>query len=277
VINALNYSISGKFVTFTLDITEQNLDEVSYIDVNDPRARWARLCTSLDSNICQKRVSFNDGQHNVTINVTDEAGNYASQQISFFTDSKNPKITGIEPVRGFADGNFHAEFIEENPQELIINYGNSATGFRNSALDIENDCYEERSKHFCDTNIDLQDYHAQKIEYWFNLTDIIGNADESRHVNLDVDTVFPVINDLNYTVDGRRVNFVINITEENFDSVEYMDNEDSRPMFRMLCSRLSSNICERTLSFRTGFHDLSIQVNDEAGNAVGEGVSFNIT
>jgi len=75
---------------------------------------------------------------------------------------------------------------------------------------------------------------------------------------------------MNYTQDGNRVTFNFNITEKNFDVIEYMDTSESRPRWRTMCSRLKDDgTCSKRITFRDGIHDLSIQVVDGAGNIVG--------
>ena len=85
-------------------------------------------------------------------------------------------------------------------------------------------------------------------------------------VNVDVSS--PVINNFNYTIDRRYVTFLFNITELNFDEINYIDySEGERARERRLCTRLRDNICERRKSFREGEHNLSFEVIDEAGNS----------
>ena len=103
----------------------------------------------------------------------------------------------------------------------------------------------------------------QEIVYWFNISDIRGEVDESRKEELDVDLTKPFVNFWDYIIDGRRVNFIFNITEENFDKITYKDLDDRE---RNLCSRLRGGICERKRGFREGEHNLTLNVFDEAGN-----------
>ncbi|MEK6883294.1 MAG: hypothetical protein AABY22_26945, partial [Nanoarchaeota archaeon] len=177
------------------------------------------------------------------------------------------------PKRGFSDGNFMVEFKEENPQELMLHYGNMESGMQEKNLNLNN-CSMIRGKTTCDTNVNLNEYNGEQIEYWFSLADIANGSAESRHLNLEVDTEDPVIIDINYTINERVVNFNIVIDEDNFDGAEYFDENDRSPMWKPLCSRLRDNICSARKTFSLGEHDLSIQVFDKAGNSVAEDISF---
>ena len=70
--------------------------------------------------------------------------------------------------------------------------------------------------------------------------------------------------------------FYFNITEENLDEIGYIDNEDRKPRFRRLCSRLKNGICEKKKTFRRGYHNLDIQITDKAGNQIGYNIDFEI-
>jgi hypothetical protein len=276
VINKIDYNTIGRTVNLDINITELHLRSVRYIDNNDPRGRWTTICSRLNNGMCRGRAFFVDGQHNLVINVTDHAGNYASEGLSFFTDSLAPRILRTNPLSGFADGTFNVEFMEANPELLFLNYGNLLTGFRNEIVDTNDSCSMQFGRYQCNALVDLDDFDGQEIMYWFNLSDVLRQTASSRRTSLDVDTTFPIIDDLDFEIVGRVVNFEFFITEENFDSVEYRDNSDIRPFWRPLCTRLTDGMCRARAFFRAGSHDLDIQVTDQAGNAVGVGIEVNI-
>lgn len=83
IINALDHSIKGRAVTFILNITEPNFDATEYIDNSAPRPMWRTLCSSLSKGICKKVQTFSIGNHEIDIQVTDDAGNTAGQSVSF--------------------------------------------------------------------------------------------------------------------------------------------------------------------------------------------------
>lgn len=197
-----------------------------------------------------------------------------SENIVFFTDSKDPKISRTEPRRGYASGVFDVEFKEENPETLTLFYGLPGA-MEQHDVNLNEACYEDRSRTTCSSYVDLSGYNGEEISYYYFITDRVGNEDISRSEEVDVDTEFPILENFNYTIDGRAVTFEFWVTEENFDEIEYWDNQDSRPRWTRLCSRLDdAGYCDKKKTFRSGSHSLDIQVLDEAGNAVGTHVEF---
>ncbi len=276
IINNIDHEEDGKSVMFELDITETNFASVMYIDTEDEDSKWKSLCSKLTAGICSGKATLNDGHHTILFNVTDKAGNHASQNVSFYTDSQVPKIKKTDPKSGFTNGAFDAQIVEANPTSIYLNFGNQGQGFGSALVDSETECSEDRGTLMCSKDVDLSIYNGQLITYWFNVTDILDQKTSSKPVSLSVDTVFPLINDLDALIDGNKVTFVVNVAEINLDLVEYMDTSSSSPKFRSLCTKLTNGICQKTISFQDGHHDITIQVSDKAGNAIGQGVSFDL-
>ncbi|MFH1711579.1 MAG: hypothetical protein ABH840_04670 [Nanoarchaeota archaeon] len=263
-INSFYNSTDGKYVTFRIDMNETNLYKVEYIDNLKDNSKLKTLCSSLKNGICEKKVSFKDGDHDVEILITDKAGNYASLFTLFFTDSKKPKITKTLPVsRGYASGLFMAEFIEENPVSLVLNYGNGE-----SKAAKFSECEQDRTKTTCLVDVDLSAYNTEMIQYWFTLSDKPGTIAESKKLDVKVDTSMPKItsfeNETNFL--RRYIYLKLGIEEENFYKTEYWDDGDNRPKWKTLCSSLRYGVCEKKLYLSRGFHDLTIRVSDKAGN-----------
>ena len=221
-----------------------------------------------------KRKPFDDGFHNITISAVFSAGSVYGYR-TFIVDSKKPIIKKTEPKTGYANGSFVVEFQEINPTSLVLNYGNNLTGYRNADLNL-NDCKEDKKNTKCEIYVDLGDYDWQEIGYWFKLTDIAKRVDESKLKKLDVDLTKPIINSFNYSIKKRIVTFKFNVTEINFEEIAYIDWNDKNPKEIKLCSRLKNEICEQKKSFRTGEHNLTISVLDEAGNSVNAPAGFEI-
>ncbi len=83
LINSFYYNITGKNVLFILNVTEKNFDELTYFDMNDPHAKESLLCASLKNGICSVKKTFKVGEHNLTINVLDKAGNIVGTNADF--------------------------------------------------------------------------------------------------------------------------------------------------------------------------------------------------
>ncbi|MBS3072214.1 lamin tail domain-containing protein [Candidatus Pacearchaeota archaeon] len=78
VINSIDFTNIKKRVEFKINATEENLDEISYIDWSDRIPKERRLCTRLnDEGMCVKVVTFRTGDHNLTVYAYDKAGNTA--------------------------------------------------------------------------------------------------------------------------------------------------------------------------------------------------------
>lgn len=263
-------------------LVEFNLDEkanVYYLDLINGRGRWTRVCSNCNAGYpaYSKLRSFNEGMNNLTFKAVDKNGNTNYTDAIFFIDSKDPKISKTYPKKkSFADGNFEVQFKEENPVELVLNYGSY-----NYEFDIENDCtFGKGDKYYCNAYVDLSAYNGQSIEYSFILTDIAGNIDESKPLLIYVDTTAPEINNPYdfYSIDEKYVYFNLNITESNFDEAFYT-YIDSRGRLRdtTLCSKLKNGMCEKKKSFNEGNYSLTLVVVDEAGNSLGIPLDFEIT
>ena len=252
-----------------LDLAVNEETDIYYYDNIEDRGMWTRVCT--DCLGYSRERSFDEGLNNLTFKAVDAVGNEAFVNRAFFVDSKKPKIKKTEPRSGFASGEFYVEIQEANPSSLVLHYGDANPGMRTAEVDLETceDIKGNSQKKACNIFVPLIDYDGQEIEYWFNVTDIAGNSDESKHLSLDVDTTAPVLDYFNYIIDGRYVTFNMSITEENFDVVEYFDNSEARPRWRNLCSRLRDGWCVKKKSFSVGLHFINIQITDEAGNAIG--------
>ena len=85
ILNSINFEVIGRSVNFDLGITEINFDSVQYYDNSEMRPRWRTLCNRLNEGHCITRKSFTGGIHNVDLKITDEAGNFIVQDISFTT------------------------------------------------------------------------------------------------------------------------------------------------------------------------------------------------
>jgi len=262
-INNLTIEIDKRRVTFTLNISEKNFDEIVYID-DDEKKKERRLCSSLKDGICKKTRSFDEGNHTITIIARDEAGNENTENVSFFIDSKRPRIYDTEPSRGFVSGAFAVEYKEENPEELWLILRNE-TDIRSEEVNLGS-CYEKGIQMRCDMWVNLTEFDEQTLMYKFNITDIAGNYDESREKEIMADFSKPRVDYFDFIQNRRKVTFMLNITEPNFKRASYMDNAEEREIWSLLCSRLENGYCENIKWFSRGEHNLTIEILDDAGN-----------
>lgn len=262
---------SSRSIQLALALNERS--DVYYIDNNNNRGRWTRVCKNCFS--YDNKRSFKEGLNNLTFKASDAVNNEAFFNIDFYIDSKKPRISKALPRRGFASGFFEVQFKEENPSSLILYYGGN--GFNNvHDLNIQEECILEKTKYICETFTNVEAYDGSALTYWFNLTDIAGASHSSKPITLDVDTTSPIINSVENLIESNRVTLKIFVTEENLESVEYKDNSASSPRFRRLCSNLKDGVCERKITLSEGSHLVDIQVTDEAGNSVGTSIELEI-
>lgn len=236
------------------------LDKMVYIENN----REKLLCRGCQNYSGSK--TFRDGEHEIIFKMIDFENVVYEEKIDFFVDSKKPRIYSSEPRRGFANGSFRVIFREDNPIELILNYGG-----RESLVDLE-DCNEKTGKKYCEVKVDLNEFDGEEIVYWFELKDIVGSVVMSKKQKVGVDLSEPVIWSLEYSIKGRGVEFEIKIDEKNFDKIIYFENGRGK----VLCSRLIGGVCKSRETFGYGHHNLRIKVLDEAGNYVEEEIEFEI-
>lgn len=237
----------------------------TYRENTNPGNEWKSICRNKID--CTKTITFNEGFNNITVKITDAIGNSDYQTISFFIDSKKPKIIKTYPKNEFADGNFEVQFKEDNPMNLTLFYGNDKYKFNLSK------CTDRKNSKICDVYLDLSKYNGQVIDYWFELEDIAGNKDESKVISIKVDTQAPVILNLAefFSFDGKYGYFNIQIQEDNLDEAVY-NYIDSKGRVRevKLCSSLDEGVCKKKKIFNGwGYENLTLIVRDEAGNSVG--------
>jgi hypothetical protein len=277
---ALESPVEGEVYTNKRILVDLDMNEngaVYYIDNNNNRGRWTKVCSNCYS--YSRPRSFREGFNDVTFRAIDPLGNEEFVEIDFFVDSKKPSISSPEPRRGkFASGKFSVKFKEENPESLVLNYGNLRTGYGAYSLDLGEECVLDRGKQLCSANVNLEEYDGEEVEYWFEIRDIAGNSKATRNTNVNVDIRKPEILEFGYEIDRRRVEFRIEIDEENLKDVTYIDYSDSRPRLRKLCSsRLRDEVCiKKTGNLREGFHEIDVFVNDKAGNSVKRSLSLEI-
>jgi hypothetical protein len=191
-----------------------------------------------------------DGEdHNDTINDTDY-----------------PRITSTLPIRGFATGNFSVSYIEQNPKELWIIYGNTTDKV---VQDVDlSKCWKEPTKTSCNISADLRRFDGQKMGYNFHLADIAGHYNDSKEIKLKVDVSPPVLNKFDYSIGRGMITFAFGVTEPNFNRITYTDTKVGGAIkIGVLCSSLTNGKCTSVKSISRGTHNIKIQILDKAGNS----------
>jgi parallel beta-helix repeat protein len=249
------------------------VEELYYSDNNERDRRICRDCEEKS-----KKISFQDGEHNLSIKgmLGDNLSYFDS--IRFFIDSKNPRISKTWPRRNkFTNGKgFYIKVKEDNLKNITVSFNPEVS------LDL-NDCIESRGYNECYIDLNLTNYEEEEIEYYFTVEDIANNIAKSKPVLVKVDTTPPVLNNPDsfwYQGAGRQnryIYFEFNITEKNFDEVSYtyIDSR-GRERERRLCSRLKGGSCEKKKLFSKGQNNITINIKDDANNIIQKQINFTI-
>jgi hypothetical protein len=254
-----NFIYDSRQVLVNLSLGE----EVAFFKLSDNGSPLRSLCRRCST--YERYKPFDDGFHEVLIFVSNSKQENIIRKVNFTVDSRDPRIRKTYPRRGLTNGIISIVFQEENPEHLNLTLRNNSGYSRSADIDLDN-CIKERRNTECIVELNLSKFNNQEIHYWFNLTDITGKGDISRPRSIEVDVSKPAINSFNFLVDRRKVKFHFNITEENFDQINYIDWESKNPREKRLCSRIKNGICEKRKRFSKGDHNLTIFVYDEAEN-----------
>jgi hypothetical protein len=250
----------------------QRFQKIEYINWNDKKPRWKRLCKNCNDYgaLKKRKKNFNEGENNISIRAEDKFGQVVEKNINFFIDSKKPKISRVLPRRNsFINGSeFYIKYTETNLKKVELFWNNSK---------ILNDCNTSGKNQECTININLSNHNGYWIEYWFEVSDNINTA-KSRKTRVRVDTIPPKLLNPNsfYNQTNKYIYFNLSIEENNLKKVEYIDSNTQKPRWRKLCSRLKNNICYKKKSFKPGPHNLSIRAIDKAGNSITKQINFEV-
>ena len=265
----------SKRVSFDM-FASRKVNEIEYINWNDRRPRWRRLCRNCNEyGMTRKRFkSLNEGENNITIKATNGYGYMDEKNISLFIDSKKPRISKILPRRNkvINGSEFYIKYTEDNLREVSVVW---------NPVQVLYGCNESGRNKECTVSLNLSDYDGKWINYYFNVSDVVRSV-LSRETRVLVDTTLPVLNVYSpYNKTGnesyeRRVPFNITIGEDV--KLEYYDNSEARPRWKRICTRCDEYGFDRVrkISFRRGVHDLLIRAVDNAGNSDTKEIEFEV-
>lgn len=75
LVNLFSYTVDKNRALFNLDIKEDNIAKVEYIDYHSRNPVWKTLCDFEQSTKCNPTIGISKGEHFFDIRVTDKAGN----------------------------------------------------------------------------------------------------------------------------------------------------------------------------------------------------------
>jgi len=244
------------------DVSLGEVGDAYYYDNVNGRS-WKILFR--DQSSYSKYIRLNEGYNNVSVKAYDGIGNEDIESITFYIDSKAPKIDETLPEEGYVNTVFTIKYDEENLQSVVLHY-NQGDGW----IDVVLDCPPGSDQTCSSSDIPLED---GEVQYYFTISDFATDV-ESDIITLMVDTTDPVITinePQNTPYDNKKINLDIGL-DDGVELLEYIDVADSRARWRKLCSNCDSY--DKTKSFGEGFHDLIIRATDYAGNDNEEYISF---
>ena len=264
-----NQTYGTNKIPFNISITSE-VEKLEYINYNDKNPRFKILCRDCNESgySKQKNKTLLEGQNLIGIKATDSLGQASQQNVSLFIDSKAPKIYGVVPAKNKVTNgsDFSIKYTEDNIKEILVSW--------NPTISLRSQCNEGGKNVVCDFALDLSAFNGQFINYSINMTDIANRTASTKPTKVLVDTTPPVINFFNHSISGKTVEFTLQVTETNFDEVNYMDLSQANPKTKPLCSSLKDGVCNKKVTFSTGAHDLTINVLDEAGNVAQQNLNF---
>ncbi|MFA4953069.1 MAG: hypothetical protein WC584_02510, partial [Candidatus Pacearchaeota archaeon] len=85
---------NSRSVVFSFELNEGA--DVYYSDLINGRGRWISVCSNCESNFGKR--SFSEGLNELIIKAEDNSGNEAYKNVSFFVDSRDPRILKTLPL-----------------------------------------------------------------------------------------------------------------------------------------------------------------------------------
>jgi len=280
VVNSpVNEEVYGS-TSVLFDMTFNEPASIYWLDNINGRGVWKRVCSNCENSFSNK-LRLKEGENNISIKATDRNGNSVEVEKHFYIDSKKPRISRTDPRSGYSNGNFYVEFIEENPKEIIFDYGDDTLVFDSEY--IKNSCYLDKKKYHCDISADVSKYENQEIPYTFTVVDIAGNSYSKTVKKIKIDTIFPkLLNNPHFYKQGegryaKYLYFNFQVDEENFDEIVYTYTDSRGKLREMgLCSRLKEGKCEAKKAFARGHWDINVEIKDKAGNSISYPISFDV-
>ena len=210
-------------------------------------------------------VTWIEGAHNIRLYANDSAGNINTSSIRFTVDTIKPNLTIIYPSNNTNTSN----------SLLAINYTRLDNIFLSSCW-YSNDSFSMNTSIANCANITGVTWinGAHNIRLYAN--DSAGNINVSA-VRFTVDTIAPSINitfplnNTNTTNTNLDINYTVSDSLTAISSCWYSNDSYSVNNTLANCENITG------VTWATGLHNLTIWVNDSAGNVNSSGVSFNMS
>jgi len=250
--------------------------------------KWNKICPSFGLE-CSKKIKFKEGINDLLFKAVDSNGASSyTEEVIFTIDSVKPVILKISSNGAITKGDLFSVTYNKDDRSSGQEFMNEITLFYGKGDSIQtvslSDCLTGMNQHCDFENVDVSSFEGETIDYWFNVS-TLSHSVLSKKARVKVDTTAPEIealtegvnqiissqlyHDSKNQVSSRKVKFILDITEANFDRVKYVDSNDCGYNVlpsQVLCTRLSVGRCVVTKNFCVGHHDLVITALDKAGN-----------
>ncbi len=85
-LNLIENTLSGRKLSFKLNVEEENMKSLQYMDASSRYASWRTLCSSLslliNDGVCEKTLYLSSGNHSLSFRATDKAYNSDLEQLN---------------------------------------------------------------------------------------------------------------------------------------------------------------------------------------------------
>ena len=205
-------------------------------------------------------IGLTDGQHNLSISISDTLGHYNNSLRSFYTDTNAPVPTAIEPVNDSksltTNINFNCSATEENNLDSIMTYGNwSGWGLKllNHTSGTINSTYN---------NISTYAFSMESYFRWYCCAnDTAGNIGCTGNSTINIDTTNPALTITTMPLNNMTFNdtsLIINFTIFDGHLETCMRSLDGQPNVTISCF---NNITDLS-GLSEGNHTIQVYGND---------------
>ncbi|MDD5178155.1 MAG: hypothetical protein PHT54_02645 [Candidatus Nanoarchaeia archaeon] len=216
-----------------------------------------------------KTKTFKEGSHILKIMATNYAGSNTTEEVSFFIDSVKPKISQVEPKKGFGDGLFKVRYTEENPVDVKLTYEQDGV----IKTETKTDCPGGKNQ-IC--IFDVNNIGQGEVNFTFEITDIAGFKAVSKKATANIDTIAPLMSvssPQNGKVYSNKVQFSIATNEAS--DIYYKDGKARTPRWTRIASKATAY--DKLVNFKDGNHEVEFKAVDPAGNTAMYGpISFEV-
>ncbi|MEK6842601.1 MAG: Ig-like domain-containing protein, partial [Nanoarchaeota archaeon] len=257
--------------SYDINFTFSDLNQISAVWYSNDTNLINRSLGSGGTFFNITNLTWSQGNHNITIYVNDTFGNVNQTRISFTVDTTNPDLTILVPSVNNTNTtntnqNVNFTFSDSFTQVAFAWYNNDTNSGANKSLGSGGTFF----------NISNITWSEGKHNVTIYANDTVGNENKTS-ISFTIDTVNPDItisfpsNNTNSSNINLDVNFTV--SDINLDSCWY--SNDTYSINRSLGSG-GTCVNVTNITWSEAKHNVTIYVNDSAGNLNYTGVSFTI-